>query len=274
MFDSRTNRNAAVPMGKRIPKPDAAAPTAAPEPRSPETRRNGRWLALGVALMTVSVVAAVSLSRQSVIGSVEVSGVDRSTEKQVLQAARIPTGVPLDSAGILSAILRVERLPYVKRASVQTRVNGGVRIVVTERIPVARLLSDTGRAYVDADGVILPVLAGRNEQVPDVTGFRISVGDTLKTRLGRAALAFLTELPNHPLASVTLTDIHADPKVGIVARTTESGADVRMGWDAFDVRLAQWDAFYGQIVPVKGIRHFRTIDLRYRDQLIAYETNR
>lgn len=274
MFDSRTNRNATVPMGKRIPKPDVAAPAAAPEPRFPESRHNRRWLALGVALITVSVVAAVSLTRESVIGSVEVSGLDRSTEQQVLRAARIPTGVPLDSAGILSAILRVERLPYVKRASVQTRVNGGVRIVVTERVPVARLRSDTGKAYVDADGVMLPVLAGRGENVPDLTGFRIAVGDTLSTRLSRAALAFLLELPKHPLASVTLTDIHADPKVGVVARTAESGVDVRMGWDAFDVRLAQWDAFYSQIVPVKGIHHFRTIDLRYRDQLIAYETNR
>lgn len=274
MFDSRTNRNAGAPMGKRIPKPEETAPKAASEPVVPEVKRNRRWMALGVVLLLVSLVTGLTLTRGSEIRAVEVSGIDRTTEEQVLKAARIPTGVPLDSAGFVEAIRRVERLPYVRRASVQTRASGTVRIAVEERIPVARLVSESGRAMVDAEGVMMPVLAGRTENVPDLRGFRADVGDTLTSPLFRTALAFLQELPKHDLARLTLTEITADPQTGIVAHTTERRVKVLMGKEPFGERLTKWDAFYAQIVPVKGIQRFRLIDLRYRDQLITHETNR
>lgn len=274
MFDSRTNRNAGAPMGKRIPKPEEAVPKAAAAPVAPDTKRNRRWMALGLLLLIVSLATGLTLTRGSEIRAVEVSGIERTTEEQVLRAARIPTGVPLDSAGFVDAITRVERLPYVKHASMQTRANGTVRIAVDERVPVARIVSESGRAMVDADGVMMPVLSGRTEPVPDLRGFRAAVGDTLTSPLFRTAMAFLQALPNHPMARLTLTDLTADPQTGIVAHTTERRVKVLLGREPFAERLAQWDAFYAQIVPVKGIQRFRQIDLRYRDQLITYESTR
>lgn len=275
MFDARKNKADDVSMGRRIPKPEAAPEVKTESVSTVKAgKSNRRWFALGVLILTGSVVTGIRLTQGAEIRAVDVSGVSLTPEQTILKTARIPTGVPLDSVGFRAAITRVERLPYVKRASVHTKANGTVRIMVEERIPTARLITENGHFLVDSDGVVMPVPPGKALDAPELRGFRATYGDTLTSTLFRAAMDFLAALPNHDLARLTLTGIAAEPGTGITAVTVERRVRVVFGHDHFDERLRHWNAFYAQIIPVKGIQRFRHIDLRYRGQLITQETNR
>jgi hypothetical protein len=262
-------------MGVRIPKPEAAEPAAAAAPSlssAPEAKKNRRWMALGIVLLLVSVVTGLMYTRGGKVTAVDVSEMVYTQPEAVIGAAQIELGSEIDSVGYLDAIARVEKLPYVKRASMRLRPNGTLGIQVEERQPIARLVSDGVQAMVDADGVMMPLVEGATPDVPVLRGFRVQRGDTLKSDAFRIARDFLLAAAGSPLAGITLGETTYDPREGVVALSSESRVRVLFGKEGFEERLRHWDAFYGQVVPQKGIARFTSVDLRYRGQIITKES--
>jgi cell division protein FtsQ len=237
-----------------------------------DAKKNRRWMALGILLLVVSVITGVMFSRGGTVTSVDVSELVFTASDDVLKAARIELGTEMDSVGYLSAIERVEKLPYVKRASMRRRPNGSLGIQIVERQPIARLVSDGAQAMVDADGVMLPVMSGVHVDVPVLHGFLVQRGDTLRGASFAITRDFLLAAASSPLAGITLKEYTYDPRVGVVALSSESGVRVLFGKEGFEERLRHWEAFYGQVVPQKGITRFTSVDLRYRGQIITKES--
>jgi cell division protein FtsQ len=237
-----------------------------------DAKKNRRWMALGILLLVVSVITGVIFSRGGTVKSVDVSEMVFTTPEDVLKAARIETGTEIDSVGYLSAIERVEKLPYVKRASMRLRPNGALGIQIEERQPIARLVSDGAQAMVDADGAMMPVITGVSVDVPVLHGFRVQRGDTLRGAAFTITRDFLLAAASSPMAGITLKEYTYDPREGVVALSSESGVRVLFGKEGFEERLRHWEAFYGQVVPQKGIARFTWVDLRYRGQIITKES--
>jgi cell division septal protein FtsQ len=126
------------------------------------------------------VITGIVYTRGGTVKSIDVSELVFTQSDDVIQAARIELGTDIDSVGYLAAIARVEKLPYVKRASMRLRPNGALGIRIEERQPIARLVSDGAQAMVDVDGAMMPVIAGVDVDVPVLYGFRVQRGDTLK----------------------------------------------------------------------------------------------
>ena len=79
-------------------------------------------------------------------------------------------GVPLaevDLAGIEQAILRNG---FVERANAYVTYDGGLRVEVSQRRPLLRLLVDGYDCYVTADGFVFPAPRSASAYVPVVTG--------------------------------------------------------------------------------------------------------
>lgn len=262
-------------MGVRIPKPEAAEPAAVESPSlssAPDAKKNRRWMALGIVLLIASVVTGVMYTSGRTVKSVDVSELVFTQPEAVIQAAQIELGAEVDSVGYLDAIARVEKLPYVKRASMRLRPNGTLGILIEERQPIARLVSDGAQAMVDADGVMMPLITGVSVDVPVLHGFRVQRGDTLKSAAFGIARDFLLAAASSQLAGITLGETTYDPREGVVALSSESRVRVLFGKEGFEERLRHWEAFYGQVVPQKGIARFTSVDLRYRGQIITKES--
>lgn len=237
-----------------------------------DAKKNRRWMALGIVLLLVSVITGVMYSRGGTVKTVDVSEMVFTKADDVLKAARIEPGTEIDSVGYLAAIARVETLPYVKRASMRLRPNGALGIQIEERQPIARLVSDGAQAMVDADGAMMPVISDVSVDVPVLHGFRVQRGDTLRGAAFTITRDFLLAAAAAPLAGITLKEYTYDPREGVVALSTESGVRVLFGKEGFEERLRHWEAFYGQVVPQKGIARFKSVDLRYRGQIITKES--
>lgn len=127
-------------------------------PGPPPARRRSRraFIALGaVTVLAVGGTWAVAFSPLLGVGTVRVDGVHVVSAAQVRTAADIVENTPLvrlDTAGVLR---RVEALPGIASAKVDTHFPSTVVITVRERTPVgyvrtsrgARLVDRTGRQY-------------------------------------------------------------------------------------------------------------------------------
>jgi cell division protein FtsQ len=87
-----------------------------------------------------------------------VTGAVHETAAQVEAAAGLSTHPPLMDVHAGAAALAIERLPWVRAASVSTHWPDGVRITVSERVPKLEMAVATGTwAELSADGRVLAV---------------------------------------------------------------------------------------------------------------------
>ena len=138
------------------PAATAAADGGAP-PSAPRLRLSRRGVAVLAGLLAALVGAAcwlVFCSSVLNVRTVLVSGTKVLTPSQVLAAARVPLGGPLerlDTGAVQARVLKA--LPRVARVQVSTEWPHTVRLRITERVAVAAVKDGDGYDQVDAGGV-------------------------------------------------------------------------------------------------------------------------
>lgn len=158
-----------------------------------------RWKAAFFALAIVAVVAGVAWalvgSKLIVVRSVAVTGTHLVTKAEVSGAADVPLGTPLSKVDPGAVARRVETIRQVASASVSKSWPDGLRIAVTERVPVAAVrMAGGGYDLVDKTGVIVRWSRARPAALPQmratVSGGRLAGDPGVIT-----AAAVLGELP-------------------------------------------------------------------------------
>src|SRR2546423_6028114 len=127
--------------------------------RRDEGRRRLRIL---VALIGVAVLMAggIALTRSPVLAvrHVRVTGAAKTGEAAVLATAHLQhSGRQMIDVDTGSIERKLQALPWVARASVQRHWPQTVRIVITERAPVAAVADQKGWAMLDGEGRVLDV---------------------------------------------------------------------------------------------------------------------
>lgn len=119
-----------------------------------------RWITWRYVLYVAVAVLLAGLAVYAVYFSpwlrtegVQVEGISQLTQEQVLGAADVPLGGPLAREDLDAIEQRVEALAIVRSADVSRSWPHDVRIVVTERTPVAVLARGRFYVQVDASGV-------------------------------------------------------------------------------------------------------------------------
>ena len=103
------------------------------------------------------------------VRSIEVRGVDRSSTEDVKRIVATNT----EKTGVWQADLssireKIEKLPFVRSASVSMVLPAGIRVNITERVPFAIVRLTSGDVLVDNDGVILAAAAKPEPAFPFV----------------------------------------------------------------------------------------------------------
>lgn len=137
--------------------PAAAAAEAARFAERAAQRRRARWRRIWIGA-SVSVVVlflgwVVFFSSLLAVRSVQVDGVRRLNVEQVERVAAVPHGGSLARLDTGSIAARIRTLSPVADVRVERRFPGTVRITITERAPVAVLVTPSARRLVDDEGV-------------------------------------------------------------------------------------------------------------------------
>lgn len=138
--------------------------------RRQERRRRVRPWIIGF-LLTALLTGGVWLiwfSQYMVVTGAQVIGVRELSERRVVRAAAVPTGVQLARVDLGAVEARVESMPAVKDADVSRSWPDTVGIEVTERTPVAAVErpGSDGLQAVDSDGVLFFRYDQRPEHLP------------------------------------------------------------------------------------------------------------
>ncbi|MFN1834715.1 cell division protein FtsQ/DivIB [Balneola sp. MJW-20] len=240
-------------------------------------RSAGFWKRLtGIVLLGgVAVMAALYWQQNVRVHEVEVSGVYFSDANEIIRIADVPDGIKPDSLDLEALKNRVRSLDYVKDVVPYVEPSGDLRLDITEREPLALLISGAERVYVDEDGVKLNLLQGKIRNVPVVYGFNTNVGkDTLKSDEFIQVRDFLQQARENEFGWATISEVVFDPKDGVVALSHQNGVKLLFGRDEFMSKLQNWEAFYAQVIKTKGIEQMQQVDLRFVNQVVTRESDK
>ncbi len=119
-------------------------------------RRLRRLVALGALAVAIVVGAAVTQSPLLDVDRVTVAGAAHTTPDTIRQATGIHSHQPMTGIDLDRARRGILALPWVQTVSVARRWPSTVRVVITERTPVAAVAAaPAGFALVDATGRVL-----------------------------------------------------------------------------------------------------------------------
>jgi cell division protein FtsQ len=168
---------------------------------------------------------------------------------------------------------QLEALPWVQRATVLRLLPDRLRIVITERTPVAFVRQGTQIGLVDASGVLLdmpPNVAGAPQySFPVITG--INASDPLSTRAARMQLytRFTTGLDSTgEKVSAKLSEIDLSDPEDVKALIPEGWADILVHFGDTDF-LARYQRFQ-QLLPEWRTQYpkLASVDMRYDRQVV------
>jgi cell division protein FtsQ len=187
-----------APSRPRRPPPGVvpAGPRLEARARAERAGRRRRWgrLVLRALLVLVPVVLLGWLFLASSLLAVDrfqVTGAERLTPEQVVEAAAVELGTPLARVGNGQARARVRQLPPVDDVRVRRVWPTTLRIDVTERVPVAGVAGRDGAALLDRQGVSFATEPALPTGLPRLQVAAPGPDDPTT----RAALAVLLDLP-------------------------------------------------------------------------------
>ncbi len=225
--------------------------------------------------LTALAVAARAWQRTLPLRSVRVDGAKLTDERELRRLAAVPTGGKLYDADAGAIARRVERNPFVRRATVGREVPGTLVVQVEERTPVAALRGESGGLLlIDGDGVVLPDVPARQAALvaglPILSGVRAQPGDRFASGRVRAALALLAALrTDAPALGDRLSEFDLSDSTVITAFTVDGAVPVRFDPTAPHRQVAALDAFWKAVVRPQGAASLAYIDVRYAGQVVA-----
>jgi cell division protein FtsQ len=159
--------------------------------RTPDPRRTALFGALVLAIL-IGAGWALLGSSLLVVRHEQVTGNRLVPAAEVLAAAHIRRGTPLESVNTAAAARRVERIAQVLSATVSRSWPDTIVIAVRERTPELAVPSAGGFGLIDADGVMVRWMRHRPSWMP----LLISPSPLLPGSPGlRAAVSVLRQLP-------------------------------------------------------------------------------
>lgn len=194
-----------------------------------QNARRRRRITLSVLAALALAAAAVAVARSPLfdVTAVRVAGVSGARAQAVRAAADLTTGQSLLSVDLGTVTDRVERLGWVREASLRRVPPATLRIGVRERRPAVVLLANGGPWLVDEQGVVLA--RGTDPELTVLDAPQASPGQVGKAVGDPAvanALAVRRALP--PALSRDVRRYHA-PHVAGLRLLHDSGAWVRFG---------------------------------------------
>ena len=229
------------------------------------------WVIGIMMVIAVAVLAAVYWTRTVTVDELDINALTFTEPEEIEAVAAIPFGIQPDSLDIQEVVLRVEKLPYVRSVVPYIEPSGDLRLTVSEREPIAMLIDGSQRAYVDAEGVILPILENKTRDVPLLYGYSVHATDTLKDEPFLQVRDFLMKAKIDQFGWATISEVAFDPVDGVVALSHENGVKLLFGRNDFEMKLENWKAFYKQVVRTKGIQSMQQVDLRFSNQVVTRE---
>lgn len=194
------------------------------------------------------------------VANVEVEGRQRASREVILSALEVERGMPILAFDPAEAKRRLERVPWVRSASIERRLPDTIRIRIAEREPLALWQRQGKLVLVDRDGVVVT-----SEQIE---------------RFGNLVVLVGSDAPKAGAALLDMLAGEADLASRVAAAVRVGGRRWNLRLDSgIDIALPEEDASsawhrLAELERSEGIleRDIQMVDLRLPDRLVVRAT--
>lgn len=236
-------------------------------------------------------VSIEALPEQNFVLPRQVEHILSNNEQEVL------TGHSLANIDVEVLEQRLYTNPYVKQARVYIDLNGKVKVNITQRKPVFRVIAEKDSYYIDDEFCKLPLSAHYTARVPLITGNVIEkyqennpndmlgITEEKKTDIispikntSRVCseklsqlIPLLREILKDPFYRSQITQIHVLPSGECELYTLLGDAKIIFGYPMIDVeqKLLNLKTFYKNALRSYGWHQYRTITVKYPRQIVC-----
>jgi len=166
----------------------------------------------------------------------------------------------LDLQGLEQVVLSN---PYVEKATVFYTIDGVFKTIVKQRTPIARINTGNSSYYVDKQGVEVPLSANYSARVILVTG------DINKNNL-KEVIRFVNVILADDFLKKEIIGVHKTQKNEFILSVRSGRYKIELGsLEKMNVKFQKLKAFYNKAFVDKTIEQYKTINLKYHNQVVC-----
>ncbi|POY36723.1 cell division protein FtsQ [Solitalea longa] len=183
---------------------------------------------------------------------------------------------PLDQIPVEQIEKAVKMNPYVDRADIFIDLDGMVRVNVTQREPVVRVINKNYQSfYIDKNGRKMPLSTNFSPRVLVANGNideQPAYNDTLKTASAKAIYEVARFIENDKnefwKAQIIQAYVNENAELVLIPRVGEQKILVGNTED-LEIRMNNLMMFYKKALPRVGWEHYKVINIKYQNQVIG-----
>ncbi len=181
-------------------------------------------------------------------------------------------GRPMNELNLANLEQRLSDNPFVAQAEVSKSLMGALRVELSLREAVGRLINNSGsHLYLDSLGHKFPTSPHHTAYVPLVRGdFEEAVADTFGCSSVAEALPLLNFLRKHPFWRAQIAEVVIFQDGQIELQPQVGDMPIEFGYpDRIEEKFQNLMDFYKQVIPEVGWRKYRGVSVKYRGQVVA-----
>lgn len=188
-------------------------------------------------------------------------------------------GQRLDSVKLHRIEALLESKSAVLNSEAWTTDDGVLHISITQRAPVIRFQKGSVGFYADDRGYVFPLHRSYTASVPTISGnipvhveegFKGEVESEREHQWILDMIALTRNLSRNKAWSDRISGISVNDKGDVVLTPADGGAKIIFGSPrGLDDKLRRLEKYYTHIVPEVGEDHYKSVNVKYKGQLIC-----
>lgn len=169
----------------------------------------------------------------------------------------------------------IQSSPFVRKSKTYTNVQGELFIDIDQQFPILRIINSNNESfYVTREGRKMPLSTRYTARVPIATGYideKPFPEDSFNDEKAKELLAIAQYLDKHAFFKALTGQLFANSKGDIVLVTkAEERHDIIIGSaENLEEKFDNLLQFYTKVLSIKGWDKYRTINLKFRNQIVA-----
>lgn len=238
------------------------------------------FVGLGGVIMLMGLVKEKSRAQVCTDVQVMIEGEEAFIDQQdILQRIKEAYGeilyVPLDLIPIHDLEQNLKDLPYIEDAEVFLDIDGVMKVKVKQREAVLRIINAKNEEfYVDGKGMKMPVNLRYVPHVMIANGF-IAEGienhlDTVSSKIVKDLVTTMRYIRNDELWNNQIVQLYVNENKDIELIPRVGSQVIVLGnAENLDDKFFRVKAFYQRILPRVGSEAYKTINVKYKGQIIG-----
>jgi cell division protein FtsQ len=158
---------------------------------------------------------------------------------------------------------RVSDNPYVEKASVFLTIDGTLKSIIKQRIPVARVINKNNSYYIDRQGIKVPLSHHYSARVMLISG--VENNEVIKEILPLISFILEDDFLKKEVIGIQKFD---DDEYQFSARSGNYKIDFGK-LSEMDIKFKKLKAFYNKTFEDKTIQNYKSINLKYHNQVVC-----